>query len=176
MFKRWWVGTFLACLAVTCLAGPTHVGQVDPAQFLQLASDDDVRLEVSLRGALLKAITKIDPQLHQLAGGLESIDVVVLSLREADLDQIRDKIREIEENLQKRGWQRLARVRQEDAEVKVLVLSDEEQIQGLVVMVVELSEGRLIFANIAGEIDLAALSQLGSELNLPGLDAIDVED
>ncbi|MDH3626116.1 MAG: DUF4252 domain-containing protein [Acidobacteriota bacterium] len=175
MFKRLFIGSCTLLMAFACMAADPPPGQIDPEQFLRLADDEDVRIEVSLRGALLKAITKIDPELHALAGGLESINVVVLSLKEAELDRTRRQVRQIDEDLQSRGWQRLARVREEDAEIKVLVLNNEEQIQGLVVMVIEMSEGQLIFANVAGEIDLESLSQIGEQLDIPGLESIDVD-
>ena len=60
----------------------------------------------------------------------------------------------------------------------MLALSDGEAIQGLVVMVVDRSEeggAELVFANIAGAIDLAAIQQIGEGFNVPGLDGLDLE-
>ena len=62
----------------------------------------------------------------------------------------------------------------EDADIRVLVLNDETSLSGLVVMVLERSEGELIFANVAGLLDLEAIQKLGDKMNIPGLS--DLED
>jgi hypothetical protein len=42
------------------------------------------------------------------------------------------------------------------------------------VLVMDADEGQLVFANIAGELDLEAIGQLGEHLDFPGLQ--DLED
>ena len=46
---------------------------------------------------------------------------------------------------------------------------------GLVVLVSG-QDGELVFANIAGDIDLAAIAKLGPRLDIPGLELLDDED
>ena len=75
-----------------------------------------------------------------------------------------------------RAYYNVARIKETDDEIKVLVLMhDEEMIEGLVVMIfsVEDDEPVLVFANIAGLIDMKALENLGEDLDLPGLDQLD---
>ena len=62
------------------------------------------------------------------------------------------------------------------AAAHALVLSDEDTIRGLVVMVVSPDDGEVIFTNIAGTIDLRQLARLGEAFDLPGLDDLDIED
>jgi hypothetical protein len=85
-------------------------------------------------------------------------------------------MREMEARLLNDGWERVARIRDEDTEVKVLVLNDDEAIHGLVVMVADHDEGEMVFANIAGVIDLAAISAIGQSLDIPGLQNLDLGD
>ncbi len=147
-------------------------GYVDGAAFVELAGDEAVTVEISIHGALLKVLGSVDPDLDELVGGLESIHAVIL---EAENDEtatrILDLMRRIERRLLAQGWERLARVRDDEAEVKVLVLNDEEAILGLVVMVAG-DEHEFVFANIAGTLNLAAIAALGESLDIPGLDQL----
>jgi hypothetical protein len=166
----------LAALAVTVAAAadPARIpGFVDPQAFIDLFGDDAVTVEVSLRGALLKALSGLDPELAATTRGLESIQAVILELGDSPrAERARALVRDTEQRLMRAGWERLARVQDEGAEVKVLVLNDEEAIQGLVVLVVDLDEGNVVFANVAGAIDLSAIARVGDDLDLPGLDQI----
>ncbi len=164
-------------VAPAAAAAPKVVGFVDGSEFIDLAGDDAVSVEISLQGALLKILTGVDEDLSRLAGGLESIHAVVLELED---DRTKQRLAQIagetEKRLLGRGWDRLARVREADAEVKILVLNDEEAIQGLVVIVLEHEEAEFVFVNIAGTLDLSALAQLGERMDLPGLDQIPRDD
>lgn len=170
----------LACAAVIAAAGSAAAGgsaldrlpgYVDGAGFVELAGDDGVTVEVNLNGALLRAITRVDEDLARLAGGLESIHAVVLDLEAGrDPAAVRRRVDELERSLRRDGWERLATVRERGGRVHVLVLSEGERIRGLTVLA--LDGGELVFANIAGEIDLAAIAELGREMDLPGLDAL----
>ena len=153
-----------------------HPGYVDGSLLLSLADDDTGSVEVTLNGPLLQALMSIDPELKELAGELKSIHAVVLDLDEGHVDRWkkgRDLLLRTEKDLVSRGWDRITKIQDEGANVSVLVLSDEETIGGLVVLVSG-EEGELVFAKIAGDIDLAAISKLGEKLDIPGLD--DLED
>ena len=168
----------LGLLAVTPLeAGNTREkapGFVDGSKFSQMVGDDSVSVEVSLHGALLKAVARIDPELSRLVGGLESIQAIVLSVPGDAGKGVADKLREMESDLlDKKGWEKLLAVREEQADIRILVLNDEEKILGLVVLVLDRGEGEMVFVNIAGDIDLAAIGELGEALDLPGLDALE---
>ena len=74
-------------------------------------------------------------------------------------------------DLQKKGWSLVAKVREESESVNVFVLDDGEVIRGLVVLIIDLDEGEMVFANVAGSLDPRALARL-AELDLPGLEAL----
>ncbi|MCP3981477.1 MAG: DUF4252 domain-containing protein [bacterium] len=163
------------CALLTLPAGVAlakSAGCVDGQPFVELAGDDDVLVEVSIHGALLKAIVNSHADLKALVGGLESIHAVIIDVSDdADAsEKARNKMRAIESRLMKGEWQRLARIRDGDAEVKVLVLSEEETVHGLVVMVLEIDGGEMVFANVCGAVDLAALQKLGSTFDIPGFE------
>ena len=154
-----------------------HPGYVGCSMLLSLADDDTGLVEVTLHGALLQMLMGIDPELKELAGELQSIHAVVLEVSEDEADRWkkgRDLLLRTEKELLGRGWDRITKIQDEGANVSVLVLSDGETIGGLVVLVSG-EDGELVCANIAGDIDLAAISKLGEKLDIPGLDDLDDE-
>jgi hypothetical protein len=173
----------LALLLVCAVAGAPAAqaakgrGFVDSKPFVEIAGEDAVMVEIDLSGAILQTLAGINEDLHDLVGGLESIHAVVMELNGSGRsDRARKTILEIEKDLKQRSWQRLALVREEDGEVRVLVLADGEAIQGLTVMVIDMEEGELVFANIAGTLDLAAIQQIGDGLGIPGIEDLDIEE
>lgn len=152
-------------------------GFVDGSVFLEQAGDDDGTIEVSLHGPLLRALLSTHPELKRMVGGLESIHAVVLELADGDrARKARASMRRTEAGLLDRGWELLAKIRDGGADVTLLVLNDEETIQGLVVMVADEGERQVVFANVAGVIDLAAIASLGETLEIPGLDQVGERD
>jgi hypothetical protein len=166
-------------LAGAALATPGSAagvkGLVDSSAFVELAGGDDaVTIEVNLGGSLLKALARVDPGLYELVGGVERIHAVILRLGdESSFAGASRVIGQTSKSLIGGGWERIARVREDDGDVQVLVLNDEESIQGLVVMAVNRGDGELIFANVAGIIDLAKLQALGERMEIPGLEELD---
>jgi hypothetical protein len=165
----------ISVAAPAAVAGEDYTklpGFVDGQKFIEVVGDDAVTVEVSIGGALLTAMTKFDPQLHELAGGLKSIRAIVLSTEDAgDTAKVQSMIRDTRTRLMKNGWDALATIRDEGSVVQVLVLNDDEAIQGLVVMVAE--DNEVVFANLAGVLDLAAIAAIGEGLDLPGLDVLE---
>jgi hypothetical protein len=164
----------LAAASAAALAGEPEAiaGFVDGRAFIEAVGDDAVTVEISLAGPLLAALTKMDPELQALAGGLQSIHAVVLESPPGSARaRLRTLVAETDAKLLKQGWERLARVREPEGEVKILVLPAGDVIRGLVVMVV--NEEQVVFANIAGVLDLAKIAAIGEGLDLPGLDEID---
>lgn len=171
----------IALLLCSLAAAPAAIaadgpGYVDPSPFKEIAGEDAVSVEINLSGAFLKTIAAANEDIHDLIGGLEAIQAVVLDLNGASRsERARKTILDIENRLQKRAWERIALIREDDGEVRILVLADGEAIQGLVVMVIDMDEGEMIFANIAGELDLAAIQSIGESMEIPGLDDLDID-
>lgn len=159
---------------------PPGPGFVDGTELIDIVGDDAVVVEVSLGKALLGMMTGSDPDLREQLGGLESIYALIVDLSDQQAaGRARAEVRAIERRLVDDGWERIARIKETDAEIKVLILMhDDEMIEGLVVMIFSLEDDEpvLVFANIAGLIDMKALEDLGEELDLPGLDELDFDD
>ena len=181
------LGLVLACAPLQAAGRPEpHVpGFVDGSKLAELAGDDAVSVEITLGTALLKPLLRADPELRELAGGIESIYAVVLEIEKPEVaDEITQRIRDIERRLVDGGWQRVARVKDHGEEVKVLVLTeDEETFGGLVVMVIGRgddddndNETQIVFANIAGKIDLAAIERISERFDVPGFGDLDLEE
>lgn len=166
---------------------PDIAGYVDGAAFTRLAGDAAETIEVSLQGPLLEALAKFDPELSQLVSGLKSIHAVILNFDSvgdderpplaageltAKLDRLAATIASTEQRLLGQGWQRVARVKDGTANIQVLVLNNAQSIQGLVVMLIDTDEKQVIFTNVAGIIDLAAIEKMGEKLEIPGLDQL----
>jgi len=177
-----------ALLAVTALGLTPALGAgsgfVDGDRFLEMCGDECVTVEVNIPQSLLQALCRADAELQQVCGGLESIRVVILDPCEsgafeeeaaaAIVGRIRAEMKDTERRLVSQGWERLVRVRDGGEQVTVMVLNDDEMIQGLTVMVVE-EECEMVFVNIAGLIDLAALQTLGEKFDVPGLEDLDLD-
>lgn len=163
----------LAGMPGALAAGKRSPGWIDSSPFIDAFGDEAVSVEVSLGGALLKTLCGIDPELKEMCGGLDSIYALILALEDSDKgDLARTMMRDTERKLVRDGWEILARVRDEDGEFKILTLSDGEAIEGLLVMGIEREGPSLVFANISGLLDLAAIAEIGEELDIPGLDRI----
>lgn len=155
-------------------------GYVDGSVFLEYADEDDSLVEVSIDGPLLKIMARAfdgrEEGVANLFGDLESVTAIVIEKEgDKELDGAFELAGKLTRRLEKQGWERLARVREKDTRISVMVLNDGELILGLTVLVIEPSGGELVFANIAGRIDPASLGKLSSGMHIPGLDRIPAE-
>ncbi len=176
-----------AALIVLALAPPAsgqarrrnaerHPGYVDGSAFAELAGDDDNVIEISISGPLLKmlsgAIGQKNEELGDLLDGIVSINAVVVELSGGNGDKAVRLARSTAKELVGDGWDQLVRVqRKGDANVVVLAHHDDEEIDGLVVLVVE-GDDQVVFANIAGTLDLANLARLGMNFDVAGFEDI----
>ena len=162
---------FIAAAPVLAEGRERSPGYVDGSLFLDLATEDTTTIEINLSGAILQAIASTDEDLKQLAGGLESIHAVILEFTdEGRVAKVQELLRQTEKQLRDKGWEVLTRIKEGAGRVTVLVLNDGEAIQGLVVLVSD--GGEVVFANIAGVIDLNAIAKLGESFDIPGLGEI----
>ena len=184
--RRAWLFGALALLAALA-AGPLWaqakdytkiLGFVDKDRFTGLVGEDDVQIEVWLPGSLLQIVKAVDPELGDLVGGLELAQAVVIETDdEGTARKLAERVRSTESWLLKKGWVRLAKIKDGSEHVSVLILTDDETIRGLTVMVSDSGPGgSFVFANVAGVIDLAAIQRLGEQMNIPGLNQLESEE
>ncbi len=153
-------------------------GYVDPGAFLELAGDDNLDVEVTIGPSMVRlmssAIRESEPDLYEALQGLVGlytaiIDVSDEALRERGDVLVRDTLRKLERG----GWERLARVRDESSNLNVLVHGlNEETIDGLLVLILDKSDQTIVFVNLHGKIDLAHLQAIAEQMDVPGLDEI----
>jgi hypothetical protein len=146
-------------------------GFVDAKKLADIAGEQGNIVEVCLHGALLKQVAHmIFEEHHELSAFLEQLQVVnaVVIKNNANADACRAEMRRLAAQIEDCSWLRLARVRENNSDVRVYVLStnDGEEICGLTVFVEQNNE--LVFVNIAGKIDLHLVGDL-AETGLPGL-------
>ncbi len=156
-----------------------HPGYVDGSAFAELAGEDDNVIEISISGSLLKmlsgAISETSEELGEVLAGINSINAVVVELNRGNGEKAVRLARSTAKELVGDGWEQLVRVQEKgDTNVVVLAHNDGEDIDGLVVLVVE-ADDQVVFANVAGTIDLAGLAKLGMNFDVGGLEELSQE-
>jgi len=173
----------LAALAVPAAAAespaPGGGGYVDGAMFRALIDESKEVVEVNLEGAILQALSKSaksdgDPDLHgskDLFGKLKSIHAVIGTVK-GPASEALALVRKTDKRLEASGWQRVTRISDESSTISVLTHTVNDKVDGLVALIFDTDDGELVFANLAGEIDVTQLGEIGERLNVPGLDQI----
>jgi len=177
------IGVALVVLmtGVPCFAATTDYseipGYVDSATFIELAGGEDaIRVQVTIPPSILRIVTKsLAEELGDAVTGVHALHAVIVALDDgATRTEAREVIRSMRKRLEKKGWHQLALIKEDESEVHVLILEGDESIRGLLVLVMDTDEGQLVFANIAGDLDLAAIEKIGEQMDIPGLQ--DLED
>jgi hypothetical protein len=81
-------------------------------------------------------------------------------------------VKKTDQKLASSGWQRVTRITDATSTVTVLTHTVGGRIDGLVALIFDSEDKELVFANLAGEIDITRLGEIGERLNVPGLDQI----
>lgn len=175
------------CAALS--AGPAVVaadrparGLVDGSPFSEFADLGVEVVEIHVPSALLAAISRgmqDDPDAASVISRLDAVEAVIVGFGENPdpkvVERARDLVQRTEKRLAREGWERVVRIREAGDMMNVFVLGDGEMVDGLVVVGFESGEGEneMIFANIAGRIDLAQIGALGESFDIPGLEGIE---
>jgi len=134
------------------------------------------KVEINLSGSLFKFIGRAaaeeEPELGKFLVELKALRVRIYEPEQLK-GNVADVVRHFETHLKKKGWEVIARIKEENNNVGVHALGNEESVHGLFVIISSENE-ELVLVNIAGNIDLAQVGKLGKiageELNLPNLD------
>jgi hypothetical protein len=150
-------------------------GYVDEEAFRALIDDTKDVVEVDLDGAILQALAnKKDDEsghAHDLFAKLKSIHAVIGTVK-GPASAARELVQRTDRKLVSAGWQRIARITDETSTVTVLTHTVGGKIDGLVALIFDTGDNELVFANLAGEIDITKLGEIGEQLNVPGLDQV----
>lgn len=176
----------IACALMlgTALGGPTTraapapaPGYVDGAPFRALVDESKEVVEINLEGAILQALASKTgdggggPEAKDLFGKLRSIHAVIGTVK-GPASAAMGVVQKLDQKLVSAGWQRVTRIKDESSWISVLTHTSGETIDGLVTLIFDSADGGLVFANLAGEIDIDKLGEIGDRLNVPGLDRL----
>ena len=156
---------------------PVSAGYVDAAMFRALIDEDREIVEVNLEGPMLRAIAKSkgedpdDGDANALFGKLKAIHAVIGTVK-GPASAAMNLVHQTDQKLVAAGWQRIARIKDETTTISVLTHTVGDHIDGLVALTFDTDDKELVFANLAGEIDITRLGEIGDRLNVPGLDQV----
>jgi len=156
-----------------------HPGYVD-FNALEIFGDQEATIEVYLRKPMLdllrKFIEKEDPELYRVFGKLQLVRVQVFDVTNGQSDKFDIESAKTVKELDKKGWERVVRVKDEEERVFVYLKpsDDYEWIQGIVVIAMEDLE-EAVFVNIVGDIHPDDISRLGGHFGVDELDSIRYE-
>jgi hypothetical protein len=141
-------------------------------------------VEVNLDGAILQALAKnrseddddhdndLDAEdAKDLFGKLKSIHAVIGTVKGPSAEALA-LVQKTDKRLVASGWQRITRISDATSTISVLTHTVADRIDGLVALIYDREDKELVFANLAGEIDVTKLEAIGDRLNLPGLDQV----
>ena len=138
---------------------------------LDFFKDIEKKVEVSIKGSLLKFVSKAsaqnDPELSQLLENLKLIKVDVFPMDKTTTSEVESAINRISKELESKNWERMVRVKDAKQRVEIYNQFIGDQLSGLVVMAV--SDDEAVFVNIIGNIDPAQLGKLGDKFGIPKL-------
>ena len=176
MYTQYALFAFLLLLALPAQAQhdlTRQPGYLD-LQSIEGWFDTEPTLEVNVKGALLKLVAEAsrreDPELADLLHKLQAVQVRGFSPRSAQLGDVERRVSELSRQLEQRGWDTVARVREHDEQVSMFVRTDGDLLAGLVVMVVSPGENETVFVNIVGEIDPMQIGRIGRKFDIDVLD------
>ena len=159
-------------------------GYVDGAMFRELVDESKEIVEVNLEGAILQALAspkhgdhddaddaKDAKDAQDLFGKLKSIHAVIGTVK-GPASAALALVQKTDQRLAASGWQRITRISDPTSTITVLTHTTANKIDGLVALIFDSDDKELVFANLAGEIDITRLGEIGERFNVPGLDQV----
>jgi hypothetical protein len=156
-----------------------HPGYVD-FDALEIFGDVEPKIEVYVREQMLALVAKFleneDPELYDLLMKLKLVRVQVFDIDHDMAGKFENQSAKTVKVLDKEGWERVVRVREDDESVFVYIKPSEnyEWIQGVVVLAMEDYE-EAVFVNIVGDIKPEDVHRLGEHFDVEELDSIRYE-
>ena len=152
-------------------------GYVDGSLFRELIDESKEVVEVNLDGAILQALANSahddDDAQHakankDLFAKLKSIHAVIGTVKGPSSAALA-LVQKTDQRLAAAGWQRIARITTPESTISVLTHTAGDKVDGLVALIFDSGDKELVFANLAGEIDVTQLGEIGEKFNVPGL-------
>jgi hypothetical protein len=152
-------------------------GYIDGAMFRALVDDTKDVVEVNLDGAILQALANSGSGEHttdrskDLFAKLKAIHAIIGTVK-GPASEALALVQKTDKKLVAAGWQRITRITDSTSTISVLTHTVGDRVDGLVALIFSSDDKELVFANLAGEIDVSQLGEIGKRLNVPGLDQV----
>ena len=153
-------------------------GYVDFSMLDKLGQE--AKVEVNLRDPMLGLVGKFigedDPELKDLIAGLKLVRVRVYAVTPETIEKLLAAGSEASLRLDRDGWERIVRVRDEGEHVDVYFKPSRntEWIEGVLVISVG-EDDEAAFVNIVGTIRPEDVSRIGDHLDIDGMDKVRIE-
>jgi len=132
----------------------------------------EVRINRNLIAMTSRLVERQEPEVAELIRGLDSVQVSVVSLDDANREDVRQRISRVRAELEERGWESVVTVRQQQEDVRVFLKTrGEEAVEGLVVTVIE-GDREAILVNVVGDLRPEKIAVIGERLGLEPLKRI----
>ena len=164
-------------MALTCAAlAPPSIAQsaaATPAPTTSGYVDGAILQALAKNGRHKKGATADpdDDDSKDLFAKLTSIHAVIGTVKGPAGDAMK-LVQQTDQKLVAMGWQRITRIKDESSTISVLTHTVADKVDGLVALIFDSDDKELVFANLAGEIDVTRLGEIGERLNVPGLDQV----
>ena len=149
-----------------------YKGFVDFGNLEKFETSEEV-VEVLIEEHLLRMVSKMagknEPELSKVLDGIKLVKVHTFGISDENYTELANIVKSLDKKLMNNGWDRIVKTRSNKEVVSVFILtSDEEKIDGLVVITVE--KGReAVFVNIVGDIDLETIGELSDKFDIPSI-------
>lgn len=141
-------------------------GYVDFGELSSVYGEPKVRINIGKK--LLWFVGLVakhgDKDVAELLKKLDGVRVEVYKL-DHNTDAAVNVVKDVSAQLQARDWEPIISIQEEDEQVRIYVKMSEEEINGLVVMVVKPGD-EAVFINIIGDIDPAQVGKVTQALDI----------
>jgi hypothetical protein len=158
------------CLALAPVVRAGEPGFVDFGTLNPTGENQFV--EVNIKSnliAMVAAITKkSEPEVTQVIEGLKAIRVNVLGVTKENRDDMKKRVTDIREQLDKAGWERIVTAIEKNQDVGVfLKTKDAKTVEGVCVTVIE--KNQVVLVNVVGDIQPEKLAIVGERFDVEPL-------
>jgi len=159
-------------LSLTVCAQNSPSGYVDFGKLSPSTSGGEfvqVHINRNLIAMTARLAQKQEPDIAELLGGLQAIQVNVIGLDEQNRAEVEKQVKVIRGKLDAEGWEPVVAVQQKNEDVRVYIKTQgEESVQGLVVTILD-GNKQAVLVNIVGDIKPEKVATIGERFNIDPL-------
>ena len=155
------------CVALARAEEPGYVdfGKLNPVGDKQFV---EVNIKSNLIAMVASITKKSEPEVTQVIEGLKAIRVNVLGITQANRDEMKQRVTDIREKLDKNGWERIVTAIEKNQDVGIfLKTKDAKTVEGVCVTVIE--KDQVVLVNVVGDILPEKLAIVGERFDVEPL-------